>query len=623
MRYTFISIMISIILICCFTVFYPIETSNASSTIYVNKSNTAGPWNGTQEHPYQNIQDGINAADSGDTVYVYSGTYYENIEITKDLTLTGANKDTVILDGGNSNHALHAYGTSGNKIKFYISGFTIRNAGGEGYDCVILSYVNEGTISNNKIQNSDKGDGISIDHCDGITISDNSITDNDDAGIRLTLSENNVINENTILNNDMGIYLYYSSNNNNIYDNVIDGNSYGVKISSGCTDNTFYLNKFTDNTIQNAQDSSNNNWYFSSQGNYWDDYSDYDSNNDGIGDSPYTTGGVNDQKPLGYFLNPEPEAYIDSISPNPATEGDTINFNGHGIDDGTIIAWEWTANDNLIKQQEDFSYSGLSAGTYDIGFRVQDNDNDWSDWTYSILLVNPSNSGEENQKPTASIEYINPSSATYGTKINFSGTGTDADGSITEYYWSSNIDGYLSDSASFSRTDLSVGTHTITFKVKDDHGASSDEVYDTLTINPSSTVNSPPVAVPDGPYDGVIGEPIIFDGSNSYDTDSNDILTFSWGFNDGTTKNGEQVTHSFNSIGEYSVTLTVTDSEGGENSKTTTITITEEATNGQNNNSNNSNNESNGKWVIPGFDLLIVLTALIVFIIVIKTREKS
>ena len=40
-----------------------LETLNISgNTIYVDDDNTQGPWDGTAEHPFQNIQDGINHA---------------------------------------------------------------------------------------------------------------------------------------------------------------------------------------------------------------------------------------------------------------------------------------------------------------------------------------------------------------------------------------------------------------------------------------------------------------------------------------------------------------------------------------------------------------------------------
>ena len=49
---------------------------------------------------YTSIQAAVDDADPGDTIYVFSGTYYENLIVNKTLTFIGENRDTTVIDGG-------------------------------------------------------------------------------------------------------------------------------------------------------------------------------------------------------------------------------------------------------------------------------------------------------------------------------------------------------------------------------------------------------------------------------------------------------------------------------------------------------------------------------------------
>ncbi|HSQ60959.1 MAG TPA: putative Ig domain-containing protein [Acidobacteriota bacterium] len=80
----------------------------------------------------------------------------------------------------------------------------------------------------------------------------------------------------------------------------------------------------------------------------------------------------------------------------------------------------------------------------------------------------------------------------------------------------------------------------------------------TTRITVVDAPNSRPTAVAGGPYSGVEGVPVEFDGSASSDPDGN-ALAYSWSFGDGTTGSGATVSHTYAIGGLLNVVLTVTD----------------------------------------------------------------
>ena len=108
----------------------PISSGN---TLYVG---------GSGEGNYTNIQDAIDNASDGDTVFVYdeSSPYNERLKIKKSINLIGENRETTIIDGG---------GTNSSVVQVLIdwvniSGFTIQNSGDYGAGVYINStrYIN-------------------------------------------------------------------------------------------------------------------------------------------------------------------------------------------------------------------------------------------------------------------------------------------------------------------------------------------------------------------------------------------------------------------------------------------------------------------------------------------------
>ena len=87
--------------------------------------------------------------------------------------------------------------------------------------------------------------------------------------------------------------------------------------------------------------------------------------------------------------------------------------------------------------------------------------------------------------------------------------------------------------------------------------------------NGGAGVNFPPKAKILVPSEAYVGQEILFNGSQSFDS-NDDPLDFNWNFGDGNLTIGEKVSHIYQNPGEYLVTLTVFD---GMVSSTATTTL--------------------------------------------------
>lgn len=84
--------------------------------------------------------------------------------------------------------------------------------------------------------------------------------------------------------------------------------------------------------------------------------------------------------------------------------------------------------------------------------------------------------------------------------------------------------------------------------------------------------NSEPEAVLDFPSEAPVGQPVIFDGSDSFDDDG-DTLVFKWNFGDGASSSLETAEHTFWKAGTYAASLSVSDGKA-ETKKEKKIKIT-------------------------------------------------
>jgi|GEM_PF-3490588 len=298
-------------------------------------------------HPGEIIQDAINTSNPGDTVFVYSGTYFENVIVDKSINLIGEDKNSTIINGNGSGIVI-------NILADYveISGFTITNGGpiAQKLDAGIKIGSNNNTISycnissnkyyglylyadpnatNNTIKFntfSNNSHGIFAYYAKTNKISSNTFTSNTDYGIFLIgLSNDNLISGNKFIENNYAIRIK-GSTINTVIKNILRNNKHGIYFCCGSNNNIVYYNVFINNTNWHANDGLSNIWDNGTVGNYWDDYTGIDIDDNEIGDTPYNiSGGDNkDNYPLMKILIDNTPPIITIVNP---TEG-YFHFSG-------------------------------------------------------------------------------------------------------------------------------------------------------------------------------------------------------------------------------------------------------------------------------------------------------
>ncbi len=139
--------------------------------------------------------------------------------------------------------------------------------------------------TNNIFRNN--GTGVAVMYTKGIHMTGNTFADNWGSsayGILLKDISDSYITGNTFVNNTVGIFMEGSSRIN-VTGNSFQNNGWALKLLANCEKDTFIRNKFNGNTFDVSTNGTVSLNYF--KHNYWDKYTGYDLNRDGIGDIPY------------------------------------------------------------------------------------------------------------------------------------------------------------------------------------------------------------------------------------------------------------------------------------------------------------------------------------------------
>ncbi len=238
--------------------------------------------------------------------------------------------------------------------------------------------------------------------------------------------------------------------------------------------------------------------------------------------------------------------------------------------DGVIVSYAWDCDNDGTADVT--NSSGIATctyatiGTYTITLTVTDNDGATASdvGTINVPLVGPI------------ADAGGPYAGTQGSGVQVNGSASfDSDGVIVLWEWDCDGDGVFELSSSSvptaTCTYTTVGTYTVQLRVTDDDGVQD------VDVATATAANLLPVANAGGPYTGSESQPVLVDGSGSADLDGF-IATYGWDCDgdlipDVITSSATGATCTFIATGTYTITLIVTDSDGGTDSDSATVII--------------------------------------------------
>lgn len=261
---------------------------------------------------------------------------------------------------------------------------------------------------------------------------------------------------------------------------------------------------------------------------------------------------------------------VDLQAPTSGFPGAAIAFDASDSrdQDGEIVEYRFEGPwGSHLTTASTFDYTFSSTGIYEVTVVATDNEGASNSASVEVEIV------DQNAPPVAILNGFTNSTINLADSITF--TAFDSydpkpNGGITSYYWTGPW-GSQQGAPYFSYRFLTPGVFDITLQVTDTAGNTATDSV-TITVYDDG-VNLPPVASLPESITVTQANAYYFTTTDSYDEDGQIVEALwegPWG-----TRTGNNFYWSFYDLGEFEVTLTVTDNEGASDTATTTVTVNE------------------------------------------------
>jgi PKD repeat protein len=202
-----------------------------------------------------------------------------------------------------------------------------------------------------------------------------------------------------------------------------------------------------------------------------------------------------------------------------------------------------------------------------------------------------------------------------GKELDFSGDGSySLAASQLTYIWDFGDDSDQETGESVKHTYNADGQYTVTLTVKDTYGG-SDSTDITVTVNDLT----PTVSI-QGPSAGEIKTELTFTATANSPVDT--ITKYSWDFGDGSTGTGDTVRHIWATDDDYTVKVTITDSDGSTAEATLSVQITKpeeiEGTTGE-----GKSTEADSTLLYIGIIIVIIVVVLLALLMLMRKKKPA
>ncbi|MFO8015833.1 MAG: PKD domain-containing protein, partial [Candidatus Woesearchaeota archaeon] len=250
---------------------------------------------------------------------------------------------------------------------------------------------------------------------------------------------------------------------------------------------------------------------------------------------------------------PEPLFMNFTCSVTPGTGNEPYRYNmsfGEGSTDVVPMGDTTSAGFTLTYDQN---------GTYNATCYVRDNDGDTGADSIIVTVDDTPINANFTYEPQAPVE---------NDTISFTDTSESYD-QITSWEWDFDNDGVAdATTQNASHRFLQDGTYPVTLTVEDINGETDSMTRDITVLDTEPTAS---ITAPDSIVEGQNATIVGF--GEAYDSP----VSYSWDFGDGTTRTGQVMGHVYGQQGDYTITLTVEDSDGSQTTATHAIQVNDTA----------------------------------------------